>query len=509
MIQQVIIIGSGASINEIIKDPGLVERINSSFTIGINYSHLYFENNLNVCLDERFLDENLEDVSEKGMWLTTEERTQKLPENVIRMKTHRSLDIQNDLQNGLFIGASGCLSGVFALSIAVNFFHDCDIFLLGFDFGTISNAKDKEGKEITHHYQGELAHIGVGRTDYYRDRNKEKYTFEQFGGINNHRIYNVSPNSNLETFQKIDVDQFKKMLDGEYDEKKVNEHIEYKIKLGSINKSRKITMAKKSTKKPVADTAIEQDVEKDVENTEEPTVEEKSDNTNLPVKDNLLIAAIGEGSKHKNWIAGERNFDTIFIVYDKHMAKAFEEDGDLVVVEEGFKFQLIKKVLEENDLVDKYENIYMPDDDVEIDTDSINHLFDVMKINGIEIGQPSMEDINCINAHVVNKEGANIVFTNYIEIMNPVFSKDALSKVIEYFDENQLGFGYETLWNKLYDNPDDKFAVVHSVIATHTRPMRSGKNSIHKRVGKSEAKQLQEFMAKFELQPVTKEVYAD
>ena len=112
---------------------------------------------------------------------------------------------QTPKDNSVYIGTMG-LVGMFALSVAVKEQYD-KIYLLGYDFGTKS-LNDIQ----THFYQGQINvdSSGIGNPAVYlnedgtvkRDvKEYEVYKYYQ-------EIYNVSINSNIEWFPKIDYNEF-------------------------------------------------------------------------------------------------------------------------------------------------------------------------------------------------------------------------------------------------------------------------------------------------------------
>lgn len=122
-------------------------------------------------------------------------------------ESHQITDMSN---NGLYVSVIG-LSGYFALSYAI--FHKYDrIFLFGYDFGTINNSKR------THYYQDmkcECKSNKIGQTDMYFNRNnepkKEVKLFDLYLQFNV-PIYNVSINSNIKSFPRINYQQLVELL---------------------------------------------------------------------------------------------------------------------------------------------------------------------------------------------------------------------------------------------------------------------------------------------------------
>ena len=110
----------------------------------------------------------------------------------------------------LFIGRMG-LVGIFSLSLAIAEGYN-EVFLLGYDFGS-SGLEDKD----THWYQNEInvKSTGVGRPTVYWNSTglkKEVDDFSIFNTINDVEYYNVSPDSNIQNFKKINYEEFYKLI---------------------------------------------------------------------------------------------------------------------------------------------------------------------------------------------------------------------------------------------------------------------------------------------------------
>ena len=62
-------------------------------------------------------------------------------------------------------------------------------------------------------------------------------------------------------------------------------------------------------------------------------------------------------------------------------------------------------------------------------------------------------------------------FTNFVEVLAPLMSLDTLMLVKDTFDENYSGWGYDFLWPYLLEYPQDKIAIIDSIVMKHTKPV--------------------------------------
>ncbi|KKM94773.1 hypothetical protein LCGC14_1194850, partial [marine sediment metagenome] len=185
-LSQLIIIGGGLSIQKGIKK-NLWEKIGNRFTIGINYSYKYFQSTCLICMNYT------------DFYDTNRKTLKKLPLIVTCSRPHPS----KWEENTILINKNFALSGILALYVGL-LLEPKEIFLLGYDYG----GKDNN----THFYQNDINHQGIGKVVYYNHQGHVERDFNQFKNTKT-KIYNVSPNSNINSFEKIDYQTFFNKLD--------------------------------------------------------------------------------------------------------------------------------------------------------------------------------------------------------------------------------------------------------------------------------------------------------
>ena len=90
---------------------------------------------------------------------------------------------------------------------------------------------------------------------------------------------------------------------------------------------------------------------------------------------NCVISAVGKNSLHREWLDGCCDFDLHLVVYDDSMDEFRGETNYLCHIK-GYKLKVIYKYLEANpQFKDMYDYFFFPDDDIQMDTATINALF--------------------------------------------------------------------------------------------------------------------------------------
>jgi len=175
---------------------------------------------------------------------------------------------------------------------------------------------------------------------------------------------------------------------------------------------------------------------------------------------NLIITTVGEHHQAPSWLDGG-GFDVFLIDYTK---------------DQLFKYPGIYREIVTRGMWD-YDYYWLPDEDIHLCSDGINNLFQAMKDNELDLAQPSI-----LEAHdsfpswdrFIHREGEDIIPTDFVEVMCPVFSKMALSQCIETFTRSLSGWGLDLAWSKILQEKDMKMAIINNVIVKHTRQVGKG-----------------------------------
>lgn len=125
-------------------------------------------------------------------------------------------------------------------------------------------------------------------------------------------------------------------------------------------------------------------------------------------------------------------------------------------------------------LLREYEYFAFLDNDIEITTRELNHLFLLGRQHELDLYQASLTDDSygtypelfrkpCIDAGVRS--------LRFVEIMAPIFGRDALKRCLWTFSESESGWGLDFLWAK--ELHGRRIAVLDAVSMKHARPISS------------------------------------
>lgn len=191
----------------------------------------------------------------------------------------------------------------------------------------------------------------------------------------------------------------------------------------------------------------------------------------------LIIARVGDSSLHHEWLKPieYKNFDLCLSYYGNSPSR-FKNDCDIYFESKGPKWPKIKEIIQAlGDKISQYEAIWFPDDDILTDASVIHHMFEIFNEQKFELAQPSLTK-ESYHSHYVTLEYRDYKwrYTQFVEAMVPIFSKNALGKCWHTFDITQSGWGLDLLWPKILGNPHKKIAVIDETQVYHTRPVGTG-----------------------------------
>jgi hypothetical protein len=188
-------------------------------------------------------------------------------------------------------------------------------------------------------------------------------------------------------------------------------------------------------------------------------------------KPNLVIAAVGDESLHRHWMPSASNSYDVALVYYGD-GEGYKSDCKFYREEKGPKYHLLQNALKQPSLMN-YKYIWLPDDDIHATPADLDRMFEHMKFFNLSLSQPSIMGWYSLDI-TLHQKGSLLRFVNFVEIMCPCFSSEALAICLDTFKENTTGWSYDALWNVKLGQPRRSIAIIDDVVVFHTRPVFSG-----------------------------------
>ncbi|PXW98823.1 uncharacterized protein DUF707 [Sphaerotilus hippei] len=225
----------------------------------------------------------------------------------------------------------------------------------------------------------------------------------------------------------------------------------------------------------------------------------------------LVLGRVGDKSLHKSWIEDQscdRNWDLQLNAYGKDESRI--QDGDLPpVIDRGTKWDSIARHFNaQPELLDRYEYVMLPDDDLLMTARDINRLFDIVVENGLTMAQPALSIESYISWPVLLRSSQfKLRYVNFVESMACCIKSSYLKKLLPMFEQHYTGWGTDMIWTMLMEDPSYQAAVIDDVVMTHTRPLYSGPLYSSYQEGVDPRNELATLTASFENMPGAMLVY--
>ncbi len=204
---------------------------------------------------------------------------------------------------------------------------------------------------------------------------------------------------------------------------------------------------------------------------------------------NIIIAPCGNKASifREFWLKykEEREFEVCLLFYHEQINNpSLYADADHFFHLKGFKYHMIHQLLTEihPEWLQQYDHFYFLDDDIEIDTRQINQLFALSKGFGSHISCAALtKDSYCSWPIFKQDPHAWCRFVGQIEVMAPLFSREALQLCLESFIANRSSWGMDSVWPKILGYPEDKLIVFDTITMRHIHPV--GKGELYVKIG--------------------------
>lgn len=189
----------------------------------------------------------------------------------------------------------------------------------------------------------------------------------------------------------------------------------------------------------------------------------------------LVVARVGDHSLHQEWIhpAEFRNFDLCLSYYGNTPGR-YAGDCEIYTEAKGAKWpKLYDLVHSMGDRIFQYDAVWFPDDDIRTHPGNISRMFELFMENKLQLAQPALT-ANSYFQVTVQHIDYKLRYTNFVEIMAPILSRDALRVCYPTFHKSVTGWGMEYVWAKLLGYPDKGMAILDETPVKHTRPPGQG-----------------------------------
>lgn len=186
------------------------------------------------------------------------------------------------------------------------------------------------------------------------------------------------------------------------------------------------------------------------------------------MKKNLLFVSFGDNTKFIDlWINDKQNYDIFGIYYgnDNLIYNKYKSKFTFIDKHIGDKFQNFNYIYKKKKLIEQYDYFFLLDDDIIINYDEINNMFNLSVKYKLKISTPSFLPAGKIGYPTLkHKQDVILSYTNYLDSNSLLFQKDALKNFMEVYDDSLIDYGIDVLciWSNNIKS-ESNFAIVHHV----------------------------------------------
>ena len=226
--------------------------------------------------------------------------------------------------------------------------------------------------------------------------------------------------------------------------------------------------------------------------------------------ENLVVVRAGDHSLHQSWTKNAPKDWDLIVSYFGSQQSPYQKNDEvsLFVRDDGTKWDSIFRLLTDNPaLLEKYEYIWFPDDDVDIDYSGISNLFKITAEYDLLMSQPAvLKDSHKTWQLLWHCPSFKLRYSSFIEVMAPCIKTTHLKEIMYLFKYSGSGLGLDVVWCLMTEYPYQRAAVIDATPMAHTRPSRKGSldNDLLKRRGVTREQEMHLVMSFFEVSTAQK-----
>ncbi len=159
---------------------------------------------------------------------------------------------------------------------------------------------------------------------------------------------------------------------------------------------------------------------------------------------NLIISTVGDTSCHRTWLAGPEtpNFD-LFLIYYGDGPDAAAADAKYYLRRKGFKFELLHHIVTGQHRARWPITIAfgVPTTTWLARTRDLNLMFEIFQRYRLRLAQPAVAQGDISYRSLLRKPGNILRYTPFVEVMCPIFTREAFLKLSGTFLESPSSLG--------------------------------------------------------------------
>jgi glycosyltransferase involved in cell wall biosynthesis len=139
-------------------------------------------------------------------------------------------------------------------------------------------------------------------------------------------------------------------------------------------------------------------------------------------------------------------------------------------------------LVEYRDVVDRYDYVWLPDDDLMCVPEQVSEMFDIAAQLRLDLAQPALDPKSYFSYPITLRHPRfQVRWTSFVEVMAPLLSTPFLWKVLPTIEQNVTGWGLDFVWPTM--TSIGKMAIIDETPVLHTRPVGGPNYAAAKQAG--------------------------
>ena len=203
------------------------------------------------------------------------------------------------------------------------------------------------------------------------------------------------------------------------------------------------------------------------------------------MRDYLVFVRAGKGSLHPRMLAEDpdRNWDCCINGWEAPPGSTAQDFGvELFQAGALNKFEAFDDMFGTPARRIPYRYVMLIDDDLRFAPGQVSRYFELCERNRLFLSQPAIAWGSNSN-HLINicNPLCTIRQVNFVEVMAPCFSRDALARLMPTFRITRCTWGIDYAWSSLLDG-QGRISVVDAVPMDHTKPMDRAEGPFYRKL---------------------------
>jgi hypothetical protein len=196
----------------------------------------------------------------------------------------------------------------------------------------------------------------------------------------------------------------------------------------------------------------------------------------------LIFTSAGDSSNINLWLEGNTNFD-LWICYYGDNDCNYEHEATYFTQRKGGKYQNLHFFIQQSENIFlAYDSILVMDDDIIINTNDINALFQLHSDYGLTLLQPAFDKTGKISHPITaRKPFTKMRYTNFVEVTAPVFGAETLVKFMKIYDPTVNATGVDWWFCHIIDsnsNNHDAIAISDEIWCTNPHDLDKSNDGV-------------------------------